>query len=86
MFYVYVLQSLADVEHFYVGSTRDLRKRIASHNSGENKSTKHSSWRLVYYEAYVSEPVARRRERKLKQDGRAKRFLMQRIRESLEQT
>ena len=84
MFYVYVLQSESDSNRFYLGSTKDLKARLASHNAGDNPSTKNSQWQLVYYEAYVSEPSARAREQKLKQDGRSKRFLMQRIKASLE--
>ena len=83
MFYVYVLQSKSDSERFYLGSTIDLKQRIESHNLGKSRSTKGHQWVLVYYEAYVNEQAARQREHKLKQDGRSKRFLMQRIKESL---
>ena len=84
MYYVYVLQSERDKKRFYLGSTKNLKKRLESHNQGENKATKGEQWRLVYYEAYVSLVAARQREHKLKHDGRSKRFLMQRIKESLE--
>ena len=84
MYYVYVLQSKANSDQFYLGSTKDLRKRLESHNLGENKATKGHQWKLVYYEAYLMLKSARDREHKLKHDGRAKRFLMQRIKESLE--
>ena len=83
MFYVYVLQSISDENKFYLGSTKDLKQRIKSHNQGENKATKGSQWELVYYEAYIVLTAARQREHKLKHDGRSKRFLMQRIKESL---
>ncbi len=83
MFYVYVLQSKTSSDRFYLGSTRDLRKRLESHNLGENKATQGDQWNLVYYEAYVELKSARDREHKLKHDGRAKRYLMQRIKESL---
>ena len=85
MFYVYVLQSKNDESRYYLGSTKDLRQRLKSHNLGENKATKGSQWKLVYYEAYVKLKSARDREHKLKHDGRAKRFLMQRIKKSLEE-
>ena len=84
MFYVYVLQSVSDSEKFYLGSTKDLRQRLESHNLSENKATKGCQWKLVYYEAYVKLSAARQREQKLKHDGRARRFLMQRIKASLE--
>ena len=83
MFYVYVLQSETDEERFYLGSTIDLRQRLESHNLGENKATKGDQWKLVYYEAFISLKSARRREHRLKQDGRSRRFLMQRIKQSL---
>ena len=83
MYYVYVLQSENDSGRFYLGSTKDLRRRLESHNQGENKATKGSQWKLVYYEAYIKLISARDREHKLKHDGRARRFLMQRIKESL---
>ena len=84
MFYVYVLQNIGDAKDFYLGSTSDLRKRLASHNRSENVATRSRQWKLVYYEAYISLSAARKREHHLKHDGRAKRFLMARIRESLE--
>ena len=83
MFYVYVLQSKSDENGFYLGSTIDLKRRLKSHNQGENKATKGNQWKLVYYEAYITLAAARQREHKLKQDGRSKRYLMQRIKESL---
>ena len=84
MFYVYVLQSVSDSEKFYLGSTKDLRQRLESHNLSENKATKGCQWELVYYKAYIQLSAARQREQKLKHDGRARRFLMQRIKASLE--
>jgi len=84
MFYVYVLQNVINSNDFYLGCTHDLRQRFKSHNDGRNKSTCNKQWKLVYYEAYLTLSAARKREYHLKQDGRAKRFLMLRIRESLE--
>lgn len=84
MFYVYALQDVADDSSFYLGCTRDLRQRLRSHNEGYNKSTCNRQWKLVYYEAFLTLSGARKRETHLKYDGRAKRFLMQRIRDSLE--
>ena len=83
MYYVYVIQSIAERERFYLGSTTNLKRRIEEHNRGKTQSTKAHQWQLVYYEAYMNESAARKREHKLKQDGRAKRFLMQRIKDSL---
>ncbi|HSS17310.1 MAG TPA: GIY-YIG nuclease family protein [Candidatus Dormibacteraeota bacterium] len=33
-FYVYILQSEIEPEHFYPGSTQDLPKRLRAHDSG----------------------------------------------------
>jgi putative endonuclease len=67
----------------YVGYTKDLKKRYRQHKSGHAQATKHKEWKLVYYEAYLSQDDARRREQKLK-DGRAKYQLLERIAESKE--
>ena len=83
MFYVYVLRSRSDGNKFYLGSSKDLKQRLKSHNRGENKATTGDQWQLVYYEAYITLVAARQREHKLKHDGRSKRFLMQRIKGSL---
>ena len=81
MFYVYVIQAIGQDGRFYIGRTGDLRRRLAEHNAGKSNHTKGSRWRLVYYEAYASAPLAAKRERRLKHDGRARRQLMERIRE-----
>ena len=83
MYYVYVIQDIEDEAKFYTGFSSNLRKRLEAHNAGINKSTRSRHWRLVYYEAYLTEQAARDRERVLKHDGRVKRFLMDRIRKHL---
>ncbi len=83
MYYVYVIQDIEDEAKFYTGFSSNLRKRLEAHNAGINKSTHSRQWRLVYYEAYLTEQPARDRERILKHDGRVKRFLMDRIRKHL---
>ena len=85
MYYVYVLRAQVEENRFYVGSTSDLRKRLDIHNAGKNKSTKNHQWKLVYYEAYLTDVAARQREHKLKQHGKAKQALMRRIRASLDE-
>ncbi len=82
MHYVYVLCDAKG--NTYIGCTSDLRRRVAEHNSGANPSTRGSSWRLVYYEAFLSSKDARARESKLKRRGQAKRHLMARIQHSLD--
>ena len=84
MFYVYVLKSLKD-DKLYVGSTDDLRRRLAEHNTGKAKSTaSRRPFTLRYYEAYSKEADARRRESMLKKDGRALAILKTRLAASLQ--
>lgn len=84
MWYFYILQSQVDQNYFYKGSTGDLRKRFVQHNNGEVVSTRpRRPWRLVYYEAYVSEKTARDRESNVKQSGSVSVPLLRRIKESL---
>ena len=84
MYYVYVLQNEANKDDFYLGYSANLKQRFEDHNSGKNKSTKGRKWRLVYYEAYISKSAAIKREAVLKKDGRSRRHLMQRVKDSLE--
>ena len=82
MFYLYLIRN--EGGEFYIGSTNDLKRRLDEHNEGKNTSTRFHSWSLVYYEAYLTLKAARDREKKLKHDGRVRRFLMERIRKHLE--
>ena len=83
MFYVYVLYS-EKLNRFYLGSTKDLKRRVLQHKQGETRSTKHASdWILSYYEAYLTEQGVKQREARLKRSGKAYSSLKQRIRESM---
>ncbi|MBT5808185.1 GIY-YIG nuclease family protein [Candidatus Uhrbacteria bacterium] len=85
MWYFYILQSQKDLDYFYKGSTGDLKRRLNQHNKGEVDSTRpRKPWKLVYYEAYVSEKVARLREKSVKQSGSVSVPLLRRIKKSLE--
>ena len=84
MYYVYVLQSATIPERFYLGCTSDLKQRVRSHNQGENRTTRGHQWTLFYYEAYTTLAAARRREFRLKHNGKARASLMRRLKESLE--
>ena len=77
MYYVYVI--LNEKGDNYIGYSKDVDNRLEQHNRGENISTRGHVWRLVYYEAFLSEEDARNRERKLKQRGQSKRYLFERI-------
>ncbi len=80
MFYVYVLESTLDKCH-YVGSTNDLRRRLKEHNDGKVFATKsRCPFILLYYEAYLTEKLARSRESRLKSRGQARIQLFKRIR------
>ena len=48
---------------FYTGYTSDLKRRMIEHNSGGNTTTKKSlPIKLIFYEAFLSEKDAKRRE------------------------
>jgi len=62
MYYVYILQSNKD-KKLYIGSAPDLRKRIEKHNKGYVLATKNRRpLRLIYYEGYINQRDAKRRE------------------------
>jgi putative endonuclease len=83
MFYVYVLKSKKD-GNCYFGSTIDLKKRLKLHNDGRIFSTKYRRpLILVYYEAYLSEKDARKREQMLKNYGQGITNIYKRIFNSL---
>lgn len=65
-YYVYVLQSEKD-NHFYVGMTNNISRRLREHNSGQNQSTKSRvPFRLILSEEYNERNEARDREKQLK--------------------
>ncbi len=67
MFYVYILQSTNFQEHFYVGYTADLKKRLQEHNDGRSVHTnKFRPWCLCGYVAFDSEEKAQKFEKYLK--------------------
>ncbi|MDD3102108.1 MAG: GIY-YIG nuclease family protein [Patescibacteria group bacterium] len=62
-YYVYILRSLKDSK-FYIGFTKDLRRRLEEHNNKMSTSTKsRAPFTLVYYEAYLHSGDAKERER-----------------------
>jgi len=83
MFYVYCLQSEKEKEELYFGYTSDLKKRLHEHNSGDNISTKrYLPWKLIYYEAGLSESDAHRREHYLK-TNMGRRMMKKRLKDYL---
>ena len=83
MFYVYVLTM--NNGEIYIGFSTNLKNRIKQHYENKVISTKNREPKLVYYEAYISKKDAMEREQKLKQRGNAKRWLKERITNSLNQ-
>lgn len=66
MFYVYILKSQKD-NSFYIGSCKNIVKRMCQHNQGLVKSTKRSiPWNLVHSENYQDLKSARQRELQIK--------------------
>lgn len=83
MFYVYILKSKKDNKS-YIGSTNDLKSRMMLHNSGKILSTKlRRPLTLIYYEAYLAEGDARRREQKLKNFGQGITNIYKRLSDSI---
>jgi len=74
MFYTYCLKNKIDGGLYY-GYTSDLKRRFKEHGK---------FWKLIYYEAYLSEEDARNRECKLKDYGQTRTHLENRIKNSLE--
>ncbi|MGI0134975.1 MAG: GIY-YIG nuclease family protein, partial [Candidatus Micrarchaeaceae archaeon] len=70
---VYILQSLANPDHFYSGITDDLSDRLSAHNSGSvTHTSKSRPWRIKSYIAFTDEARAFAFENYLKSgSGRA---------------
>jgi putative endonuclease len=62
MYYVYILYSEKDGK-LYIGSAPDLKKRKEKHDNGYVLATKfRRPLKLIYYEAYLTQQDAKRRE------------------------
>jgi len=72
-YYVYILK--CSDQSYYVGSTSDIAKRLATHNAGKGASwtAKRLPVRLAYQEQYESKSDAIKREQQLKGWSRAKK-------------
>jgi len=68
MFYVYILENPQG--RFYVGQTKDPRRRLDQHNAtlaeGVTYPRRHGPWRLVWQELHETRSSAMRRERQIK--------------------
>lgn len=66
MYFVYILKSFKD-NHYYIGQTGNLDKRIEMHNNGQIQSTKHRApFALIKNEIFNTRSEARKRENYLK--------------------
>ena len=66
MAFVYILQSLKS-GRYYIGSTRDLKRRFMEHNAGYVDATRNFlPFQLVFYQVFDALEVARAIEAKLK--------------------
>ena len=82
MYYTYVLQSTKDMK-FYTGFTKDLKLRFEQHDKGLVESTKgRRPFKLIYYEACLSQEDATRREKYLK-SYHGKMFIRKRLKSYL---
>ena len=72
-FFVYILESLHERPHYYVGFTEDLQSRVKNHNQGKDVHTaKFRPWLIKTYVAFSNREQALAFERYLKtQSGRA---------------
>jgi len=78
MYYTYVLRSKKDGK-FYIGVTKNLKRRFEEHNKGLIESTRtRRHFILVYYEACLTEKDAVKREKYFK-TGFGRRFLKNRL-------
>ena len=79
MNYTYLMTSKIK-KWVYIGSTKDLIKRFKEHNSGKVRSTKSNiPYEIVYYEAFQTYSLARKREIELKKNGQQKELLFKRL-------
>jgi putative endonuclease len=78
----YVLQCDSD-NNFYVGFTKNLRKRINEHNTGKVKSTySRIPFKVVYYEVCYDQSDALHREKYL-MSSYGKRYIKNRLKNYL---
>lgn len=81
-YYVYILES--KTEDFYIGfAPYRPEERLEKHNAGLVPSTKlHRPWELIFYEAYLNQEDALRRESyfKTSQGRRALKFMLKEYR------
>jgi putative endonuclease len=83
MYYTYILFSFKS-GILYCGSSSDLRQRVKDHNAGigGDYTSKHRPFKLVFYEAFLSEEDALKQE-KFYKSGYGREVLKEKIKNSL---
>jgi putative endonuclease len=73
MLYVYIVESESSPGRYYVGSTKDIQRRVDEHNEGKSAHTaKYRPWKLATYIAFENRGKAFKFEQYLKSgSGRA---------------
>lgn len=80
LYWVYVLISKKDGK-LYIGFTRDIDKRLLSHQQGKSKATApRGPFSVIYLEACTYRADAMRREKYFKQSG-GRMYLAKRLKE-----
>ena len=63
MYFTYVLLS-QKIKRTYIGSTKDIKKRLMQHNSGNTKSTKKfKPYKILFIERFETKTEGEKRER-----------------------
>lgn len=66
MYYVYIIKSKKD-DSLYTGFTKDIRRRMLQHNSGESLHTKNKiPWKIVWIGIFLKKNTAAAFEQYLK--------------------
>ena len=76
MFFVYMLKS-KNHNWYYVGSTKDVNKRLKEHNRGQVRSTKFRlPYDVIYSEKFDTALEARQQEKKIKLNRQLKESII----------
>lgn len=81
MYFVYVLEN-TETRGLYIGFTADLKKRLKGHKSGDTKTTRGKTYRLIYFEGYLNKSDAIGREKFLK-GGSGRKYINKQLRNYL---
>jgi len=77
-YYLYILNN-REKDYVYIGSTKNLERRLAERNAGSSKSTKaYRPLKLVYFEEYQTLKEVRGREVEIK-SWKSRKFLKENL-------